>query len=97
MGSFNNDNVGRHYFGRNYFEIKNPNLLENFISENGRGIVYIDLVTTANFHVKSFSDVAQKMCEDGTNAGGGSEISEAFSYEFFAAWRETELEMVSRV
>lgn len=57
MGSFNNDNVGRHYFGRNYFEIKNPNLLENVISENGRGIVYIDLVTTANFHVKSLSQM----------------------------------------
>lgn len=49
MGSFNNDNVGRHCFGENYFEVLNPGLLENFISENGRGIVYIKLVTTANF------------------------------------------------
>lgn len=97
MGSFNNDNVGRHCFGRNYFEIKNPDLLENFISENGRGIVYIDLVTTANVHVKSLSDVAQKMCEHGTNAGGSSEISEALSFEFFAIWRGSELEMVSRM
>lgn len=97
MGSFNNDNVGRHCFGENYFEVLNPGLLENFISENGRGIVYIKLVTTANFHVKSLSDVAQKMCEHGTNAGGSSEISEAFSFEFFAKWRGSQLEMVSRV
>lgn len=30
MGSFNNDNVGRHYFGRNYFEIKKPKSSRKF-------------------------------------------------------------------
>lgn len=36
------------------------------------------------------------MCEHGTNAGGSSEISEAFSFEFFAIWRGSELEMTEK-
>lgn len=97
MGSFNNDNVGRYCFGRNYFEIKNLDFFENFIFENGWGIVYIDFVMIVNVYVKFFLDVVQKMCEYGMNVGGLLEILEVFFFEFFVIWRGSELEMVSRM
>lgn len=80
-----------------YNFLENENDLEDFLyNQNGWGIVYINLVKTVNFHVKSLSDEARKMCKPGTNVGGSSQISEAFSYELFARWGFTELEKVSR-
>lgn len=62
------------------------------MEKNGRGIVFIDLVKTANFHVNSLSDGARKIIQ-GTNAGGNSQISEAISYEIFYVYRCAELVM----
>lgn len=36
------------------------------------------------------------MCKPGTNVGGSSQISEAFSYELFARWGFTELEKTEK-
>lgn len=79
------------------FDIKNEDVLADFLEKRkGRGIVNIDLVETANFHVKSLSDDAQKIIY-GVNAGGSSTISEAFSYEIFYGYICAELIMVSRM
>lgn len=79
------------------FDIKNEDVLADFLEKRkGRGIVNIDLVETANFHVKSLSDGAQKIIY-GVNAGGKSQISEAFSYEIFYGYICAELIMVSRM
>lgn len=88
---------GKRYSGE-IIDIKNEDeeLLEEFLEKNGRGIVFIDLVKTANFHVNSLSDGARKIIQ-GTNAGGNSQISEAISYEIFYVYRCAELVMVSRL
>lgn len=65
-GNSKNDKVGIHPFGK-IFEIEKENDLEHFLYENWQGIIYINLVKTANFHIKSLSDEARKMCEPGTN------------------------------
>lgn len=65
--------------------------------ENTPGIVKIDLVETTDFRVKDLSEGAKKMCEPGVNAGGGSEISEAVSYEIFHTQKGAELLMVCLV
>lgn len=76
-------------------ELNNEDLLYNFLDGNGREIVYIDLVKTEAFCFESLSEEAQGMCKR-ANAGGQSQISEAFSYETFALWGHTQLEKVSR-
>lgn len=63
--------------------------------ENKPGIVKINLIKTTEFRVEFISEGTQKMCEPCVNAGGGSEISEAVSYETFHTWKGTELVMVS--
>lgn len=64
--------------------------------ENTPGIVKIDLVETTDFRVKDLSEGAKKMCEPGVNAGGGSEISEAVSYEIFHTQKGAELLMTEK-
>lgn len=80
------------------FRLTKPTLLENFIFGDGRGIhvVNIDLVPTTDFHFKSLSKGAKKICEHENSAGGNSEISEAFSFEIFARWKKARLDKVSR-
>lgn len=76
--------------------IRNEHLLEDFLyKKNERGIVYIDLAKTETFCLESLSEEAQSMCKHDTNAGGRSQISEAFSYETFAIWGYTQLVKVS--
>lgn len=89
-------NNNLHPFGL-IFNIKNENCLKEFLgNKNGRGIVYIDLVNSKKFSFKSLSDEARKMCEPGNNVGGSSQISEAFSYELFARWGNTEIEKTEK-
>ncbi|XP_052681551.1 AAC-rich mRNA clone AAC4 protein-like isoform X1 [Crassostrea angulata] len=74
------------------FDINNEDVLEKFLEKNERGIVFIDLVETANCHVASLSDDARQIIQV-TNAGGNSEISEAISYEIFYRYRCAKLVM----
>lgn len=87
-------NKRKRYFGE-IFDINNEDVLEKFLEKNERGIVFIDLVGTANYHEASLSDDARQIIQ-GTNAGGNSEISEAISYEIFYRYG-AELVMVSKV
>lgn len=93
----NNSEVSIRLSGGNYFVLKGRSVLKKFILENGVGIVFIDIITTSHFYLKSLSHDAQKMCEHGTNAGGQSEISEALSYETFYGCADATLEKVSKV
>lgn len=95
-GNSKNNNIDIRHFG-NIFVIENENVLEDFLNGNGRGIVNINLLETANFHKQSLSADTWKMCQPDTNIGGSSQISEAFSYEIFAQGRNAQLEKVSRV
>lgn len=78
------------------FVIENENVLEDFLNGNGRGIVNINLLETANFHKQSLSADTWKMCQPDTNIGGSSQISEAFSYEIFAQGRNAQLEKTEK-
>lgn len=92
----NNSDVSVHFSGGIYFFLKGRSVLKKFILENRVGIVFIDIFTTNNFHRKSLSHDAQKMCEHGTNAGGRSEISEAISFEAFYGCQGATLEKTEK-
>lgn len=92
----NSDNVSIP-FQNNFFRSKDLSNLNYSIKKNGRGLFFIELVTSSDFKSEDISVRAREMMEPGTNAGGQSEMSEALSFETFHRCLGAELLKVSRV
>lgn len=83
MQSSSNDKISITLLGESILNQKTIFCLKSVSEENKPGIAKINLVKTTDFRVEFISEGTQKMCEPCVNAGGGSKISEAVSYETF--------------